>query len=261
MSDRVISILGCGWLGKALGRVLVNSGYQVIGSTTKRENIGGLEALGIMPTVFDVSDLFSGNFNHSFFNSDVLVISLPHGIRRGKAEEYINQISGVIQAAKGGKTKHMLLISTTSVYNNLNRIVTEQDADPQNPIVQAEASVMQSGIPSTVLRLAGLYGPGRDAGRFLANMREVAGGNVPVNLIHLDDCIEIITSIIKHQLWNKILNACADEHPTKKEFYTKAAIAAGVEPPTFSEERKDYKIVSNELLKHTLNYKFIHRVI
>jgi nucleoside-diphosphate-sugar epimerase len=261
MSDRVVSILGCGWLGKALGRALVKSGYLVMGSTTKSEKTAELAAVGISPFVLDVHQLSPGNFGQRFFHSDVLVISLPHGIRRGKADEYIDQINRVIQAAKAGNTKHMLLFSTTSVYPNLNRIVTEQDADPENPIVKGEQIVLESEIPSTVIRFAGLYGPGREPGRFLANKRDLAGSNMSVNLIHLDDCIEILTRIIKNNVWNKVLNACADEHPTKKEFYTKAAIAIGLEPPTFSEEVNEYKIVSNELLKQTLGYKFLHRVI
>jgi nucleoside-diphosphate-sugar epimerase len=164
MANQVVSILGCGWLGKPLGGVLAGAGFRVMGSTTKSEKVPELESLGIMPFVLDVDQLSGSPLTQKFFSCDVLVISLPHGVRRGKAEEYVDQIDVVMQAAKLANTKNIILISTTSVYPNLKRFVTEEDADPANPIVQAERIALTSGIPCTVIRFAGLFGPGRDPG-------------------------------------------------------------------------------------------------
>jgi len=57
-----------------------------------------------------------------------------------------------------------------------------------------------------------------------------------------------------------VLNACADDHPSKKDFYTRAAVAQGMEPPLFSDAVADHKIVSNAHLKAVLNYKMLHRL-
>jgi nucleoside-diphosphate-sugar epimerase len=262
MSNQVVSILGCGWLGKPLGTALARAGYSVMGSTTTQEKVAVLEEAGIMAFVFDVGQLLSGGAALPFFNSDVLVISLPHGARAGKAEEYVSRIHNIIAAAHRGRIKSIILISTTSVYPNFNRVVTEEDADVRNPIVQAEKIVRESGISNTILRFAGLSGPGRHPGRFLAGRRDVSGGNVPVNLIHLDDCIEIIKRVIQNNVWNEVLNACADDHPTRKAFYTHAAMDLGLQPPVFSDDcEADYKIVSNERLKAVLDYTFSHRFV
>lgn len=261
MANQSVSILGCGWLGKALGKILVASGHRVTGSTTRAEKVPELESAGITPFVFNVDELSSSDLVERFFSCDVLVIGLPQGTRRGKAEEYVDQINTVMQAAKTGNTKNVILISTTSVYPNLNRVVKEEDADPRNPLVKAETIVLESGIPGTVIRFAGLFGPGRDPGRFLAGKCDVSGGNVPVNLIHLDDCIEIIKQIIEKGVWKKVVNACADEHPTKKEFYTHAALVIGLKPPTFSDVMNEYKIVSNALLKESLGFEFVRGLI
>ena len=261
MANGVVSILGCGWLGKALGKSLVNSGFQVMGSTTKSDKIGALESVGIIPFVFNVGELTESTEAHKFFNTDVLIISLPQRARIDNGVAYVDQINSVIAVARQHKVKRMLLISTTSVYPNLNRVVTEEDADPQNPIVKAELMILQSGIASTVLRFAGLFGPDRHPGRFLAGKNNVAGANAPVNMIHLNDCVGIIIRLINSDVWNKVLNACADEHPTKKDFYTQAAISIGVEPPSFSEGMSEFKIVSNKRLKEILNYKFIHSLV
>jgi nucleoside-diphosphate-sugar epimerase len=261
MSDLKVSILGCGWLGKPLGTVLANNGCLVLGSTTKRENISALEAVGVVPYVLEVNTALSEDVHRSFFSCDVLVISLPHGARRGKSEEYVSQIEYVVDAAHA-VTKNIILISTTSVYPNLNRVVIEEDADNDNAIVRAERLVRQSGISNTILRFAGLFGPGRHPGRFVAGKKDVKGGDVPVNMVHLDDCIAIIERVIQQNVWHEVLNVCADDHPARKMFYTSAAAALGVEPPVFlDEEESEYKIVSNERLKKVLNYQFIHKLV
>lgn len=260
MAGMVVSILGCGWLGKPLGTKLAESGYVVHGSTTREENVAAIRDAGIDPFVLHTDKLTQADAR--FFDADVLLISVPHRARAGKAEEYLLQIKAVIEAAHSGNVRNILQISTTSVYPDLNREVTEEDADHQNPIVQAENLIRESGIPATVLRLAGLFGPGRHPGKFLAGKTDLKGGDAPVNLIHLDDCIEIIRLIIARNIWNEVLNACADDHPTRKEFYTKAALELELPVPAFARNSAaDYKIVSNTRLKRALNYTFRHRLI
>ena len=54
-----------------------------------------------------------------------------------------------------------------------------------------------------------------------------------VNLIHLDDCIKLISQVILLNKWGEVYNGCADVHPTKEEFYTKASRALNCPPPVF----------------------------
>lgn len=259
MSNKIISILGCGWLGKPLGSQLASAGYIVRGSTTRPEKVLTLQETGITPFILRVGESLMDDNTLTFFNTDILVISLPHGVKAGKADEYITKIQSVTQAAQRGNVKGIILLSTTSVYPNLNRFVTEEDADPQNPITQAEGVVRNSGIFNTIVRFAGLIGPGRHPGKFLAGKQDVSGGSMPVNLIHVDDCIAIIMRIIQLDIWNEVMNACADDHPPKKVFYTRAAHELGLQPPSFSKDTEaPYKIISNAHLKKVLDYNFIH---
>ena len=76
-------------------------------------------------------------------------------------------------------------------------------------------------------------------------------------MIHRDDCIGIIEQIIKKSIWNETFNACADTHPTRREFYSKAALAIGEDVPDFIETNsKNKKIISSHKLKMMLNFKF-----
>jgi len=111
----------------------------------------------------------------------------------------------------------------------------------------------------TILRFGGLVGGDRLAGRFLAGKKNIINGKSPVNMIHRDDCIGVIQSIINQDTWGKVLNATSDGHPSRKKFYTSQAKKYGFEKPVFSICRKATgKIVSNKVMKDTLGYQFIH---
>ena len=66
-----------------------------------------------------------------------------------------------------------------------------------------------------------------------------------INLIHRDDCIQIINRIITNNIWEETLNACADSHPTRRDFYTREYLKEGRKTPVFDESStNDYKIIN-----------------
>jgi len=113
---------------------------------------------------------------------------------------------------------------------------------------------------TTVVRLGGLFGPDRPPGRFLAGRHELKQGNAPVNLIHLDDCIGLLRHIIREKVWGYTFNACAAQHPARRDFYPVAATYLGLEVPTFSVEPETAsgKTIDTTLLRQTTNYQFRH---
>ena len=57
----------------------------------------------------------------------------------------------------------------------------------------------------------------------------------------------------------EVFNCCADTHPTKREFYTKAAKSIGAPIPEFvSSGAQSSKTISNEKVKRFLDYEFLH---
>ena len=115
------------------------------------------------------------------------------------------------------------------------------------------------GSRLTILRLSGLVGYDRLPGRFLANKKELPNGDAPVNIIHRDDCIGLITAVLEQNIWGEIINGSADNHPSRKDFYTKAAERIGLNPPTFKiQDSMQFKIICNKKGKALLNYNYIH---
>ncbi|MBT1702227.1 SDR family oxidoreductase [Chryseosolibacter indicus] len=254
-----ISILGCGWLGHPLAIELIASGYQVKGSTTQQEKLSLLERGGIEPYHLKFTSSVEGELG-DFFKSEVLIVTIPPKRKSGQTDIYLQQIKSIAEAVVGYQVKKLLFISSTSVYPDVNRVVNEEDADPLHYLVQAEDIVKKlSPTRTTILRFGGLIGPGRHPGKFLSGKKDIKGANTPVNIIHLDDCVGVIKTLLKQDIWGEIFNACSDKHPAKKEFYTAASAELDSEPPHFSEEENiPYKIVSNAKIKARTGYRFIY---
>ncbi|MBC5773554.1 SDR family oxidoreductase [Pontibacter sp. KCTC 32443] len=262
-----ISILGCGWLGLPLAEALVNSGKRIKGSTTSPAKLDLLEQQGMTPYLINLqAETLDTETLADFLNVDVLVINIPPKLRADGGATYLDQLHLLLKALLHAPVKKVLFVSSTSVYKDLNRVVTEEDTeltnakDPGYTLLQAEKLFQErEEWLTTIVRFAGLVGEDRSPGRFMAGKTDVPNGDAPVNLIHRDDCVAILMRIIEQEKWNEVYNACSDEHPMRKDFYPAAAIALELEPPTFKEmDETHFKLISSQKLKDDLPYVFRH---
>lgn len=258
-----ISILGCGWLGMPLAMRFLKEGYQVKGSTTTPARLSQLENLGIYPSLVQLQEGADTEALQAFLQAEILVISFPPGLRAGKGEAYLQQMHFLAEALRQVNTPYLLFTSSTSVYPDLNRVVSEADENlPQvreHVLCQAEDLLRRlPGKKLTVVRLAGLAGEDRHPGRFLAGKTQVPNPLAPVNLVHQADCVEILYQVVARQCWGHSFNASADAHPTRQDYYTAAALSLGLEPPVFAPPSPGdaSKIISNEKVKQALDFTF-----
>lgn len=261
--SKTISILGCGWLGFALAKHLLEAGYSVKGSTTAKKNLAQFKEEGIEPFYLVLDPELRGDNVDDFFAADILVVNFPPERRDNIVEYHQVQIKALISEINKSPVKKVIFASSTSVYPNLNRDVFEdEEAPPAKASGRALLAVERlfmacPDFKTTVLRFGGLIGYDRKPGRFLSGRKEVRNGDAPVNLIHRDDCVAIIHAVIENNVWGEVLNACADLHPLRKDYYISQAKKIGVEPPAFREGvDTDFKIVRSDKLKRLLSYKF-----
>jgi len=255
-----VSILGCGWLGFALAKKLISNGYQVKGSTTSPEKISRLAEAGIEPFIIKfTSEEISAS--DAFFDCDVLFICIPPKRNSAELESYPAKIKSILESSRNAQAK-LILISSTSVYGDENKFVNENtltnpDTDSGRVVVAAE-NILKLTYPKdfTIIRFAGLIGPERNPGRFFAGKSNVPNGLAPVNLIHQIDAVGIAISILENHSFGRIFNACSPSHPTKQDFYTKAADESGLEKPEFLAEKTKWKIVESVNVPEFLNYRF-----
>jgi nucleoside-diphosphate-sugar epimerase len=249
--NKTISVLGCGWLGKPLAIKLIAEGYTVKGSTTSVNKFDEFKKNGIQPFLISLEDL-TATIN-DFLTSDVLIIALP--------SKNIEGFKNLVQFIKKSPIKKVLFISSTSVYASNNNVVTEDAQLQKSPLVTIENFFVENpAFKTTIVRFAGLFGYDRKPGNFFKNGRAIPNPEGFVNMIHQDDCVLILEKIIATNCWNTIFNACADTHPTRRDYYIKTKADLRNEPPVFVEtETTVFKIISNKKLKSVLNYTFKYR--
>ena len=243
-----ISILGCGWLGKALAYELILKGYNVKGSSTSNNNFDKLKLNGITPFVIDINKIT--DTISDFLLSDILIIAIP--------SKNISGFENLIIKIEASELRKVIFISATSVYPNTNGEVTEQTETNNTPLAYIENLFKSNSVfETTIIRFGGLFGYDRKPGNFVKNNKIIQNPEGYVNLIHRDDCIRIIENIIIKNTWKTILNACTDSHPTRRAFYQKEAKKVGKMMINFDEKSENnYKIVNSDKLKSLLDFEF-----
>ncbi len=265
-----ISVLGCGWLGFPLAKQLVSLGFGVKGSTTTPQKLNILAEENIAPFFLKVSPSISGEKINDFFQSKILVLTIPFRRDLTPPHIYLDQINSVITQLEQSPIRFVIFTSSTSVYPDSNRIMTEDvvfipESDRARILLEAEQSLCRSKyFQTTVVRFAGLYGGDRQLASFMLNRSSdrhplsQKASDAPVNLIHLDDAVRILTGVITQNIRGELFNACSDAHPTRKELYTTIAVKRGLSSPVFPGESPGaYKIISNEKIKKRLGLRCI----
>ena len=258
-----ISILGCGLLGMPLGERLVKNCYPVKGSTTRKEKLEAISAVAMKPNIIGLSPEPEGDID-AFLDTDILFINIPPGKGDGQPHFYFRQMKSLLQRIEQSRVKKIILISATSVYPQNNDEVTEEDAVRiESPFSDTawldieELFTNHDDLRTTVLRFSGLIGGEYQPGRYFSG-KELGGADDPVNMIHREDCLQIIEQIIAKNLFGEVFNASADEHPTRRQLYTKSCEIMGIEPPIFIDKPMPYRLVNCDKLKKALNYQFVY---
>jgi nucleoside-diphosphate-sugar epimerase len=176
---------------------------------------------------------------------------------------YPRKVGAALEAMARGRCRRVVFTGSTSVYANVNRVVREDEPLAPGPgsgrAIAAVEQMLRDTCPggATVLRVAGLIGPGRYPGNFLAGKRDVPDGDAPVNLVHRDDVVGIVREVIGQDAWGEVFNVAADAHPTRRDYYTAAAGALGMPVPTFLPPGDcAWKVVDNARVKERLGYAF-----
>ncbi|MFY9242158.1 MAG: NAD(P)H-binding protein [Polaribacter sp.] len=244
-----ISVLGCGWLGKPLAVSFLEDGFSVKGSTTSEDKIDDLEALEIETYLVNISEFEEYD---TFLESDILIIAIT--------SKDVDGFENLIAQIQESSIQKVIFISSTSVYATINKVMTEEDETVKSPLTEIENLFRENTFfETTIIRFAGLFGGERHPANWFKNGRKIPQPKGFVNMIHQEDCIEIIHEIINQNCWNEIFNACSNHHPTRREFYTLAKLSKGFDLPEFEEnEVYEWKIISSKKLQNVLGYEFIY---
>lgn len=261
-----VAIVGLGWLGMPLAMALSARGWQVSGSKTTPDGVEAARMCGIEgyqleltpELICDADDL------EALLSVDALVVTLPASRTVEGGERYVQAVQQIVDSALAFNVPRILFTSSTSVYGKGGGVMRENS--PLQPETVAGKTLVElenwlHDLPGTsvdIVRLAGLVGPNRHPGRFLAGRTDVADGAQGVNLVHLDDVVAAITLLLQTPKGGHIYNLCAPQHPARNQFYPAVARQLGLTPPTFlpDSDSASGKIIDGNKICHELGFEY-----
>lgn len=283
--NKLISILGCGWLGLPLAKTLIENGFSVKGSTTSENKLSLLKENKIQPFLLSLfENKIEGNSKDFLNDSEILIIDIPPRLRRDISISFVDKIKTLVTQIEKSQIKKVLFVSSISVYSDIFPIKEITEETPTNPdtesgkqLVEVEQLLLgNQNFETIILRFGGLIGEDRHPIKFLAGKENVENPDGPINFIHQEDCIGIITAIIEKGLRqvqsdnkendemlkqvqhdNIVFNAVSPQHPKRVEYYHKKAKNMNLALPIFAKNTESKgKIILSTKIETVLSYTF-----
>ncbi len=226
-------IFGCGYVGSAIARAAIVAGARVEALTRNPEKAETLRRQGVEKVV--VAELASSDWHRELAGGPDFVVNCvssgggPDGYRRS----YLEGMESILAWAARSKLAvgTFLYTSSTSVYPQGGGAVVDESAEapgatPNGKILRESEQLLQNTASAVcrrwyILRLAGIYGPGRH--HLLNQLREGAGvlggsGSHRLNLVYLDDIVSAALACLSApaELPSEIFNV-ADTAPAMRE--------------------------------------------
>lgn len=260
MTDSLrIAVLGAGYVGRAFAIAADRCGHAV---TAVRR---GTSVESGTTVNWCSGDFVSGPVDGLPTQLDAVVLTVaPSRTTDGYDETYPPSAAAAVALARSTGASTLLYTSSTGVYGGRDGEWVREDhgrrgVGPGNAaLIAAEDVVLNSALPrATVLRIAGIYGPGRDPRGRLSNASTMPQrGQYWVNLAHRDDIISVLLHTLQLPTPPRILNV-ADGTPTRAADAARwLASASGRDPDSLvfgnDEERsRNDQRVGIELLMST----------
>ena len=215
MSDRSVLIVGCGDVGGRLARQLLARGWQVSGLRRSVEHL----PQRVVPIAADLSDSGMPQAwpQHS---PDYLVycVAASQHDEAGYQSAYVEGLRHVLGwlAERGQRPRRLLFVSSSSVFAQKDGEWIDETAptEPQGysgrVMLEAERLALASGMPASIVRLTGIYGPGREW--LLSQVRQ--GYRVATepplygNRIHAEDAASLLAFLLQADADGVALDDC-----------------------------------------------------
>ena len=258
LKNNQVAITGCGHIGKLLAQQLLKKKIPVTGYVNSETSLAECHNRNITCEIIDLDtdpDEALQNINLTRYR----VIYLAPPPSSGKAD---TRITNYLHAIEKHKPEKFVLISTTGVYGNCKGAWIDE-LTPLNPTADrafrradAETQVQQfcqrQNIPLVILRVAGIYGPGKiPLARIKSRQPIVNKQDSPfTNRIHADDLVNICEQALLDSRIKGIYNV-TDGHPgTMYDYFVGVASAMDLPaPPAIS-----LKEAQNQLSEGMLSY-------
>lgn len=240
-------IFGCGYLGRRVVAEWREQGDEIYAVTRSASRAAEFKSGGLKPIVADVTDRASLNRLPSA-NTVLFAVGFDRSSKHAIHDVYVDGLKHVLDALPESIDR-FIYVSSTGVYGQNNGEIVDEQSPCQptreggKACLRAESLLSQHplGARSIILRLAGIYGPGR-----IPRLSDIKAGKplaVPqvgcLNLIHVEDAARVILLAEANAL-PPCLYVVSDGHPVERvEYYRELAQLIGAAPPVIEKPDTD----------------------
>jgi nucleoside-diphosphate-sugar epimerase len=238
-------IVGVGYLGREVALRWAGGSNRVVGTTRHQHRFGALEELGIRPVVWDVLDPGAGQLPSA--ETVLYCVGFDRSLGVPIHNVYVDGLRATLEQLP--PCRRFIYVSSTGVYGDAAGGWVDESTLPAPTDVAGRAcleaervlahAARQRGMDTVVLRLAGLYGPGRFIGvEALREQRAIeADPDAHLNLIHVEDAATVVTAGRARAEQGGVY-LVSDGHPVRRRaFYEYAASLLNSPPPKFAHAR------------------------
>ena len=225
-------------LGYCARRLIEREAWiEASGTARAAESVAALRREGVEAYQFDGAEAEPG-LEQALEKAEAIVVSIPP---RDGAGATVDRFGAAIAAAPA--LRRIVYYSTIGVYGDHGGAWVDETSATRTRTARGlarledearwTAAARARGSEADILRLAGIYGPGRNA---LINLRRgearriIKPGQV-FNRAHVDDIAEISRLVLTRDFNGDVWNVADDEPAPPQDVIAYAAALLGVEPP------------------------------
>jgi len=241
-------IVGCGYLGQRLATRCQQAGHTVQAMTRSAERAEVFRARGWQPIVADICE--PATLSH-LPEVDAVVFAVGYDRTSGRTQQevYVQGLAHILERV-AGRCHRFIYISSSSVYGQQAGEWVDEDSvcEPTqtggqcclSAEQQVEAKLSGSRTQGVVLRLSGIYGPGRLLSRIesLRNGEPLTGSPASwLNLIHVDDAVSMCQKVLQDPPRRAVYLVSDDAPVPRGVYYQRLAELVGAPQPVFDESQ------------------------
>ena len=242
-------IIGCGYVGRRVAQLWRTQSHSVVALTRREANASALNALGVETVLGDVTQPQTlGKLPQA--DTVLFAVGYDRTARPSMHDVYVEGLRNVLERI-AGNTGQFVYLSSTSVYGQSHGEVVDEaspclptrengqvclEAEELLPKFFGNAANPQTRRSANILRLAGIYGPGR----LLSRVQSLKAGTplkgsprAWLNLIHVDDAAAAVLACEQRGQPGRNYVVCDDRPLHRKEYYERLARAVSAPNPRF----------------------------
>jgi nucleoside-diphosphate-sugar epimerase len=273
-------VIGCGYVGSALAMELARQGHFVDAIRRSAHRDERLETAGVRTLQADIADPRDLAKIHSDYQWIVNCVAPSSGDAEAYERVYLQGMRNLVDHFSNTSLQKLVYTSSSGVYAQDDGSLVDESctAVPESAtgrvLRQAEEVLLQASrearLPGVVLRVSGIYGPGRTywLRMFLSGEAMPAAGDRYMNMIHRDDVVGALIAALEKGRAGEVYNVTDNEPVRQSDLFTWLAEKTGRPAPApesgprspapSSRRTVTNKRISNRKLREELGYTLKH---